>query len=75
MKNLTQILPVVGNLYIYTGAGHKIWISSKSWFISRIPFKKWKLYDVYIQSTHISFFLFFLTFNILMIPLYRQAFL
>ncbi len=35
----------------YTGAGHIIRISSKSWFISLIPFKKWNLYNVYIHST------------------------
>ncbi len=29
---------------IYTGAGHIIRISSKSWFISLIPFKKWNMY-------------------------------
>ncbi len=36
---------------VYTGAGHIIWISLKSWFISLIPFKKWNLYNVYIHST------------------------
>ncbi len=31
------------SMSIYTGAGHIIRISSKSWFISLIPFKKVKL--------------------------------
>ncbi len=42
--------------YIYTGAGHIIRISSKSWFISLIPFKKWNLYNVYIHSTQTDIF-------------------
>ncbi len=41
---------------IYTGAGHIIWISSKSWFISLIPFKKWNLDNVYIHSTQTDIF-------------------
>ncbi len=39
-----------------TGAGHIIRISSKSWFISLIPFKKWNLYNVYIHSTQTDIF-------------------
>ncbi len=42
--------------FIYTGAGHIIRISSKSWFISLIPFKKWNLYNVYIHSTQTDIF-------------------
>ncbi len=42
--------------YIHTGAGHIIRISSKSWFISLIPFKKWNLYNVYIHSTQTDIF-------------------
>ncbi len=49
--------------YIYTGAGHIIRISSKSWFISLIPFKKWNLYNVYIHSTQIDIFQVFISFN------------
>ena len=48
---------------IYTGAGHIIRISSKSWFISVIPFKKWKLYNVYIHSTQTDIFQVFIAFN------------
>ncbi len=44
------------NIYIYTGAGHIIRISSKSVFISLIPFKKWNLYNVYIHSTQTDIF-------------------
>ncbi len=47
----------------YTGAGHIIRISSKSWFISLIPFKKWNLYNVYIQSTQTDIFQVFSYFN------------
>ncbi len=43
-----------------TGAGHIIRISSKSWFISLIPFKKWNLYNVYIHSTQTDIFQVFL---------------
>ncbi len=50
-------------LYIYTGAGHIIRISSKSWFISLIPFKKWNLYNVYIHSTQTDIFQVFISFN------------
>ncbi len=39
-----------------TGAGHIIRISSKSWLISLIPFKKWNLYNVYIHSTQADIF-------------------
>ncbi len=39
------------HIHIYTGAGHIIRISSKSWFISLIPFKKWNLYKC-IHSFH-----------------------
>ncbi len=48
---------------IYTGAGHIIRISSKSWFISLIPFKKWNLYSVYIHSTQTDIFQVFISFN------------
>ncbi len=47
----------------YTGAGHIIRISSKSRFISLIPFKKWKLYNVYIHSTQTDIFQVFISFN------------
>ncbi len=47
----------------YTGAGHIIRISSKSWFISVIPFKKWNLYNVYIHSTQTDIFQVFISFN------------
>ncbi len=49
--------------FIYTGAGHIIRISSKSWFISLIPFKKWNLYNVYIHSTQTDIFQAFIYFN------------
>ncbi len=49
--------------YIYTGAGHIIRISSKSWFISLIPFKKWNLYNVYIHSTQTDIFQVFISFK------------
>ncbi len=49
--------------YIHTGAGHIIRISSKSWFISLIPFKKWNLYNVYIHSTQTDIFQVFIYFN------------
>ncbi len=49
--------------YIHTGAGHIIRISSKSWFISLIPFKKWNLYNVYIHSTQTDIFQVFISFN------------
>ncbi len=48
---------------IYTGDGHIIRISSKSWFISLIPFKKWNLYNVYIHSTQTDIFQVFISFN------------
>ncbi len=47
----------------YTGAGHIVRISSKSWFISLIPFKKWNLYNVYIHSTQTDIFQVFISFN------------
>ncbi len=47
----------------HTGAGHIIRISSKSWFISLIPFKKWNLYNVYIHSTQTDIFQVFISFN------------
>ncbi len=47
----------------YTGAGHIIRISSKSWFISLIPFKKGNLYNVYIHSTQTDIFQVFISFN------------
>ncbi len=47
----------------YTVAGHIIRISSKSWFISLIPFKKWNLYNVYIHSTQTDIFQVFISFN------------
>ncbi len=50
-------------IYIYTGAGHIIRISSKSWFISLIPFKKWKCYNVCIHSTQTDIFQVFIYFN------------
>ncbi len=46
-----------------TGAGHIIRISSKSWFISLIPFKKWNLYNVYIHSTQTDIFQVFIYLN------------
>ncbi len=46
-----------------TGAGHIIRISSKSLFISLIPFKKWNLYNVYILSTQTDIFRVFIYFN------------
>ncbi len=51
------------NNQAYTGAGHIIRISSKSWFISLIPFKKWNLYNVYIHSTQADIFQVFISFN------------
>ncbi len=48
---------------VYTGAGHIIRISLKSWFISLIPFKKWNLYNVYIHSTQTDIFQVFISFN------------
>ncbi len=56
-------LPIPSILYMYTGAGHIIRISSKSWFISLIPFKKWNLYNVYIHSTQTDIFQVFISFN------------
>ncbi len=49
--------------WVHTGAGHIIRISSKSWFISLIPFKKWNLYNVYIHSTQTDIFQVFISFN------------
>ena len=49
--------------YTYTGAGHIIRISSKSLFISVFPFKKWKLYNVYIHSTQTDIFQVFVAFH------------
>ncbi len=49
--------------FYYTGAGHIIRISSKSWFISLIPFKKWNLYNVYIHSTQTDIFQVCISFN------------
>ncbi len=51
----------------YTGAGHIIRISSKSWFISLIPFKKWNLYNVYIPSTQTDVFQSVYFFNLMII--------
>ncbi len=57
------------NIYIYiyihthTYAGYIIRISSKIWFISLIPFKKWNLYNVYIHSTQTDIFQVFIYFN------------
>ncbi len=48
-------------IYIYTGAGYIIRISSKSWFISLIPFKKWNLYN--IDSTQTDIFQVFIYLN------------
>ncbi len=50
-------------IIIYTGVGHIIRISSKSWFISLIPFKKWNLYNVYIHSTQTDIFQVIIYFN------------
>ncbi len=50
-------------VYIYTGAGLIIRISSKRWFISLIPFKKWNLYNVNIHSTQTDIFQVFISFN------------
>ena len=47
----------------YTGAGHIIRISSKSWFISLIPFKKWNLYIILIHYTPTDIFQMFIYFN------------
>ncbi len=55
--------PALIYTYIHTGAGHIIRISSKSWFISLIPFKKWNLYNVYIHSTQTDIFQVFISFN------------
>ncbi len=52
-----------GKACLYTGAGHIIRISSKSWFISLIPFKKWNLYNVCIHSTQTDIFQVFISFN------------
>ncbi len=49
--------------HLYTGAGHIIRISSKSWFISLIPFKKLNLYNVYIHSTQTDIFPVFISFH------------
>ncbi len=49
--------------HTHTGAGHIIRISSKSWFISLIPFKKWNLYNVYIHSTQTDIFQLFISFK------------
>ncbi len=51
----------------YTGAGHIIRISSKSWFISLIPFKKWNLYNVYIHSTQTDIFQVFISLILMII--------
>ncbi len=50
-------------IYMHTGDGHVIRISSKSWFISLIPFKKWNLYNVYIHSTQTDIFQVFISLN------------
>ncbi len=52
---------IVLKISLYTGAGHIIRISSKSWFISLIPFKKWNLYNVYIHSTQTDIFQVFIS--------------
>ncbi len=44
-------------------AGHIIRISSKSLFISLIPFNKWNLCNVYIHSTQTYIFQVFISFN------------
>ncbi len=54
-------------LCLFTGAGHIIRISSKSWFISLIPFKKWKLYNVYIHSTQTDVFQVFISLILMII--------
>ena len=48
---------------LFTGAGHIIRISSKSWFISLLPFKKWNLYIIFIHDTQIEIFQMFISFN------------
>ena len=47
----------------YTGAGHIIRISSKSWFMSVIPLKKWNLYIIFIHYTQTDIFQMFISFN------------
>ncbi len=69
MKRYNKIFTKMWGVYsllwdtVYTGAGHIIRISSKSWFISLIPFKKWNLYNVYIHSTQTDIFQVFISFN------------
>ncbi len=60
---LINVLHIFLSVSKYTGAGHIIRISSKSWFISLIPFKKWNLYNVYIHSTQTDIFQVFISFN------------
>ncbi len=63
-KEMNVIFCIYRYRYIYlSGAGHIIRISSKSWFISLIPFKKWNLYNVYIHSTQTDIFQVFISFN------------
>ncbi len=66
--NALMTYPVCANrvrrgMQIHTSAGHIIRISSKSWFISLIPFKKLNLYNVYIHSTQTDIFQAFISFN------------
>ncbi len=62
-RHAVIIQSCVRNPIHYTGAGHIIRISSKSWFISLIPFKKWNLYNVYIHSTQTDIFQVFISIN------------
>ncbi len=58
------VIPIIYKVdFKITGAGHIIRISSKSWFISLIPFKKWNLYNVYIHSTQNDIFQVSISFN------------
>ena len=50
-------------LHYITGACHIIRISSKSWFMSVIPFKKWNLYIILIHYTQTDIFQMFISFN------------
>ena len=47
-----------------TGAGHIIGISSKSGFISLIPFKKCKVYIIFIHYTQTDIFQMFISKNV-----------
>ncbi len=62
-KKKPRVICFCKQKYIYTGVGHIIRISSKSWFISLIPFNKLNLYNVYINSTQTDIFQVFISFN------------